>query len=391
MPTKTNSRNSQKMPSVKLSLPAHVVLRPRKDGSARILWLLNKRDQVPGLASCIQLPIDPEKRGLLTDPKVLAAVIADAKRLNDEYKAARAGYPKGDAPGSIEDLLDRWRRTASYDALKPRSKRYYAYGEKYVRALFLSLRLNHVNKLTPTHVRTFLESPALSASAATQCRAILSVVMNYAVELRLVDVNPVDLLRKSKSIRPTTKTAVDLWTAEDVDQYVTEAEAMGWIGGAVAILGAWESQSRWFDTVQWNRSHWDAAGRYIEYRTGKSDGRYDAVARMSERFAGLVAKVNSFVLVTRPDGLTPYEEGESDSLLTGDFTRLRLRVIQAGGRKLVARHLRHSSLTHGELCGLSAGNMSVASTHTNARTTTKHYIQKNRGRAEANAIARGIV
>jgi hypothetical protein len=378
------------MPSVPLLLPAHVVLRHRKDGTTTIYWLLNKRDQVPGLGSCIRLPIDPERRGPIEDPRVLAAVIADANRLNAELKAAKAGLVKGDAPGSIEDVIARWRKTASYAALKPRSKRYYGYAEAYVLALFDTLRSRQVDKLQPTQVRAFLESPELSATAAKDCRALLSVIMSYAVELRLVDVNPVQLLRKSKSIRPITKKAIELWTPEDVDQYVNAAEAMGWIGGAIAILGAWESQSRWFDTPQWTRAHWDASAGFLEYRTGKSDGRYDAVGAMSQRFADLVAKAGSFVLVTRPDGVTPYVEGRDDTLLTGDFNRLRAAVVAAGGRALVARHIRHSSLTHGEVCGLSPTNMSVASTHTNTRTTTKHYIQKNRDRALANAEARGI-
>lgn len=378
------------MPSVKLLLPAHVVVRARKDGSKRVYWILNKRDRIEGFASCIPLPLDPAIRGGLDDPKVIAAIVADATRLNKELSNARKGVVKGAEPGSIEDVIARWRRTASYGALKVRTKRYYDYAEAYVLALFDTLRSRQVDKLQPVHVRQFLESPALSASAAKDCRALLSVLMSFAVELQLIAQNPVQQLRKSKSVRPTTKRAVDLWLPEDVDQYVNAALAMGWDGGAIAILGMWESQGRWYDTPKWTLAHWDSQERFLEYRTGKSDGRFDAVGAMSQRFADLVANAGRFVLVTRPDGVTPYAEGRGDALLAGDFAKLREAVVAAGGRALVAKHIRHSSLTHGETCGLSPTNMSVSSTHSNTRTTTRHYIQRNRVRALANAEARGI-
>lgn len=380
------------MPTVKLSLGQHVVVRGPK-GRERVYYAV-QRDRPQGWPATIRLPQDPDLRAAgYGSPGFLSAVIRDAAALAERLRRARASETADIGPsGSLPVLIDQWQRSAHFrTTIKPRTRESYASYCRYVEAWSASLGHPHVSRITPAMVRAWLESGVQAPTTLRNSVRVLSIILSRAVEAGLIDRNPVGQLAKVKAAARGERVAVHLWTAEDVTTYVDAALAMGWTGGARLIQGLWDSMGRLYDAPRWRPEHFDPVSKILAYTTSKSDDSRPAMAIMSDRFRDLCQGCNTLYLITRPDGIRPYAELRDDKTLAKDFGKLRDRVVKAGGPYRVLRHLRHSAQTDAANKGVPLTLARISTTHTDQATATKHYIKANAQGAAEIARLRGIV
>lgn len=71
-------------------LGRYVVLKWREDGSALVYFAVPPRLRPPGFPAMVALPTTGERRGNLADPREVTRIQADAERLHDELRSARA-------------------------------------------------------------------------------------------------------------------------------------------------------------------------------------------------------------------------------------------------------------------------------------------------------------
>lgn len=387
---------SMTMPSVEISLPRYVVRKgPRKDGTWRLLFEVPERLRPSGWPATIPLPIDEPRTGDLTDESELLRVIADAKRLYLDLQTARAGRkPSAPPRRDLTALIDAWKRDWPDRELGLRTQRAY---EQYANILAAWSQIAPVNgssvdKITPEQIAQLLRIYKDHPTTARHLRGTLSNILAFGVERAWLSENTVEKVAKRKRSKHKRKQAIGLWTPADVAERVAIAEEAGWIGGAIMIQGLWDSMGRVSDAPLWRRQHLGLADRQLIYDTSKSDGESTAFAVMSSRFMGLVAKQPSMMLVTRMNG-KPYRPVADDSQISEDYREIVVSVLEArgGARRLLLRHLRHSSQTHASQCGATAEQIAAGSTHLDPSVTRSRYIQQSLETAAAVARLRGIV
>lgn len=79
------------MPSVKLELGRYVTLRPRKDGTVRVLMEVPPRLRPSGWSAAIPLPVEGARTGNLFDLGELDRIRTDAAKLYARLLQARTG------------------------------------------------------------------------------------------------------------------------------------------------------------------------------------------------------------------------------------------------------------------------------------------------------------
>jgi hypothetical protein len=386
------------MPTISLSLGSHVIIRRKKDGTGRILFAV-QNDRPSGWPPTIRLPLDGSLHDRpLDDPDLIRAAHNDAQALRQRLARERAGVVASRFPdGSMAFLADQWENMSNplWSSLKPRTRRVYAGSLYHIKVWCASLGHPHVSKIQARHIREWLESGRFKPGFAMQHRRALSRLLSDAVESGIIQINPVSQMAKRKALQRTTKATVSRWTKEDVQAYASAAEDIGWIGGAILIRALWESPTRLYDVPLWTRAMIveddPLEGGVVAYNTSKSDGRRKSLAILSPKTMALVRASQSLFLVTRPDGVSVYEEGRDDDKLSYDFSKVRDKVVANGGQSLALRYLRHMSQTDAIRTGSTKEQIGVSSTHQDDAMLLGRYRQEDVEMARSVARKRGVI
>lgn len=384
------TKPSTSMPTVKLSLGRHVVTRPRKDGTTRALFVV--QDWRPsGWQPSIPLAADYPGPQRLGDAGYVAAIQKQAAQLRERLQAARLGHTTDAAPrGSLPALWREWETSPEWQALKPRTRQFYAVGMRHCLAFWLAARFRHVADITPASIREWLDKSGMAPGYAKQCRTTLSAILSRAVEAGLIEANPVGKLAKRKAVARPKKIQPTIATQATVDAYVEAALSIGWPGGAILVSALWDTMARLFDATRWRRDMVDMDTGAIWYTTSKSDDQKEVCAILSPKTLDLIRRHAGLYLVTRPDG-TVYREHLDDAALTRDWKRLRKAAMAAGAPYLIARHLRHSVMTDARDAGLTSEQLRVNNSHSDDKLARRRYMQETHERAMQVAVARGIL
>lgn len=386
----TRPKNGQRtpMPSVKLDLPPYVIVRgPRADGTYRVVFAVKKSLRPSGWPAERTLPIE-NRKGDLSDPVEVAAIIRDAENFHAELLAMRLGAEPSDAPYSIPALAKIWQDPAGdyWPNLKPRTRRFY---EKVMAAHIIPWSKSNRD----ADIRS-LDRPAMLAlfrlfndrpHVRKHVRSTIQQLMTVAMDEGWITSNPVQGIR----LKGPPKTKATIWTAEDVDAHVAMATQMGWIGWARCILALWETCARVTDAMIWMRgAHYDPANGLFNYDTNKTDEEVVDLP-ISDRLRKMLDEPPTLFLVTGPDGL-PYEAVRDDNRMGKDFRRLNDRVVAAGGRRLVLRFLRHGAINHAFDCAATEKGVQSLTAHSSDRTLNI-YARRSAKRALEVQKLRGIV
>lgn len=227
------------MPSVQLDLGRYVTVRPRKDGTARVLFEVPKRLRPSEWSAAIPLPVTGERRGDLNDADEVGRIQADAKRLLDRLRAARLGRELGPPARSMPDLIRSWQNTPRFKAKKPRTQKGYEYHAGLISAWSLSNGHKPVEGLKLEAIETFLAHYDDRPTTRRHLKIVMSMLMDRAIQLEWRTTNPLATIKMG-----APESHVTIWEPEDVKHYRAAAVDFGQPGIAALILTLWETGQR---------------------------------------------------------------------------------------------------------------------------------------------------
>lgn len=377
-----------KLPS-HVTLPLHVVARPRGNGTFNVLYRVrkNRPDDWP---SSIPLPIQAPRTGNLNDKSELARIAADAAMLAERLEQARGDVIRPEFPAnSMPAVAALWEAAWAGD-LRERTQNFYRKSLRPLLAWSAVQRHPPLGALELPMILKFLAEYKDRPAQQAALRRTLSALLSFARAQGIIDVHPLGAPVRVKKMRKMRKVPVALWDAAIVQTYADAADAAGWPMLANLILLMWETSADATDCVTWrNGAHLPANADVIHYTRGKTGER--AAVPISAALAARLRKSGIF-LCGDPQG-RPYEAEsvKADERRGTDFRRLRKRVVDAGGPSRVLDHLRHSAVTDALTKGAKLEHMPSLTAHRGEHMVEAIYSQMTEAQARAVQKARGIV
>ena len=373
------------MPAISFSLGNYVTVRPRKDGSSRVLFEVPPRHRPRDWPSTIPLPVDATLRhGNLSDEGEVAAIRVDAKALYAKLLYERDGRAPTDSASrrTLKQLVRHWQSSSSWNTeIRGKTRKGYQTYINHALAWAEAVGNPDPTRLTRGHVEELLSLFDDRPVTRKHVRKVMRLIMERAISLGWRTDNPCDGVRLK-----TPKARFDVWEQADVDAYVTAAQTIGRPSIALAILLEWEIGQRLTDLRGFR------VGAEYDQRTGTfrfSQSKTDAevVITVSAKLRALLAPAcdgNLFMFREETTGKAYTEER-----LSRAFGHVRKEV---GGRYMQLRWLRHSCVVQLARAGCTTAEIAAVTGHSLSSVTSilENYLQRD-STVAANAQAkRGI-
>lgn len=321
------------MPTIKLDLGRFVTLRPRADGTFRVLFEVPPRLRPSDWSATIPLPVNGARTGNLSDASEVARIKADADELHGRLLKARRGIKE--APKrSLKVLVRQWQSSSDWNDLARTSKQHY---EAYIRNILPWAEAAgepDPTTLTKAAVEDFLKLFNDRPSTKKHTLKALRLIMNQAVDLGWRTDNPCDRIKVKA---PTSKASI--WEASDVDMYVERAEVMGRTSIALMVLLEWEIGQRVTDLRSFRDGvQYHPADGVFRFWQSKTDS-YVTIPVSPKLNELLAAAVEGQMFIFRDESTGKSYTAER---LVRVFSEVRAKVLEHKGRPLKLRWLRHS-------------------------------------------------
>lgn len=199
------------MPSVQLDLGRYVTVRPRKDGTARVLFEVPARLRPSDWSPAIPLPVTGERRGNLHDADEVGRIQADALRLLERLRAARLGREVGPPARSMDALNRSWQQTQFFKGKKPRTQKGYAYHAGLLCDWAKASGDKPIGGLKKDNIEQFLTVYDDRPTTRRHIKIVLKMLLDHAVDLEWRTDNPAARIKVK-----APKTKVKVWEREDV-------------------------------------------------------------------------------------------------------------------------------------------------------------------------------
>jgi len=322
-----------KMPSVQLELGKYVTLRPRKDGTFRVLLEVPARLRPSGWSAAIPLPFHGERTGDLTDLGELERIKADAANLYVRLLRARAGVEAGvDTPARDLATLNReWQSSQFFKAKSPTTQKGYAYHAGLVADWAEAAGNKPVAGMAREAIEAFLALYDDRPTTRRHLKIVLKMLLDHAVALKWRPDNPAAAIKVS-----APKTSLKLWERDDVVAAAWACIMAGHSALGALMLTEWEIGQRLTDVrrFRWGAEYQpqDGAFRFWQQKTQS----YVTIP-VSDALRGLLEAIrvsdSLFLFVDRRSG-KPYAEQRLGHVwgairLEGGFDlRLQVRTLR---------------------------------------------------------------
>jgi len=370
------------MPTVKLDLGRFVTLRPRADGTHRVLFEVPPRLRPSGWSATIPLPIQGQRTGNLTDADELARIKKDAKALYEKLQRDRRGVVK-EPERSIKALVRAWQASDEWGDLRPASRKHY---EAYIRNVLAWSEA--AGNPDPTHltvadVKGFLSLFNARPSSKKHTLKALRLIMGQAVACGWRTDNPCRDIR----IKLATTRAL-IWEQADVDAYIAAAEAQGRQSIAVMVLLMWEIGQRVTD-LRGFRPGAEYVGGVFSFAQSKTGS--EVAIEVSLKLRALLdpmAKGELFMFRDESTG-KPY----TAERLVKVFGKVQDAVTAQGGRRLLMRWLRHSCVVQLARHDCTVPEIAAITGHalSSVSTILTTYLPRDTEVARNAQVKRGLV
>lgn len=364
---------SPPMPTVKLDLGSYVVLKPRKDGTARVLFQVPARLRPSDWRPAIPLPFNGRTGKL--DAGEVARIVADAKALRDDLERRRKGQPTETAR-SLETLVNAW--LGASQGLRPTTLATYAC---YARNILAWTTAGDPTTLTQSDIEGFLTLFTDRPTTKRQTLRALSMVMDQAVGMGWRTDNPCDRIRTKV---PTSRS--DVWEQTDVDAYVEAAHRLGRPSVALMILLGWEIGQRLTDVRGFRKGAEYRAGvfRFEQSKTGA-----EVVIPVSATLRALLDEGNDLFLF-RDEGTG---KAYTADRLVYVFDLVRQEAVSRGARPLKLKWLRHSCVVQLARAECTVPQIAAVTGHTlaSAHKILAAYLPRDSEVARSAQEKRGLV
>jgi site-specific recombinase XerD len=322
------------MPSVRLDLGKYVTLRPRKDGTHRVLLEVPARLRPSGWSAAIPLPVKGTRTGDLTNLEEVARIKADADSLYARLVNARLG--REEAPKVLRDLphlVREWEASQFYKAKKPRTQQGYSYHAGLVLDWSEAAGNKPVAALEREAIESFLTLYDDRPTTRRHVKIVLKMLLDHAVALKWRTDNPAERIKVA-----APKSKVRIWEREDVMAGAWACVMAGQAPLAALMLTEWEIGQRLTDTrmFRWGGEYKpeERAFKFWQEKTGNW-----VTIPVSDALAGLLEAIHL------PDSLFLFADRKTGK----PFAEQRLGHVwqairtEAGfNAKLQVRALRHS-------------------------------------------------
>ncbi|WP_354297748.1 tyrosine-type recombinase/integrase [Phenylobacterium koreense] len=362
------------MPSIKLDLGRYVTVRPRLDGTARVLFEVPKRLRPSDWSAAIPLPVNGERRGDLTDAEEVARIQADAKRLLDRLRAARMGREAPAPARSMPELIRSWQSTQRFKDKKPKTQKGYIYHAGLIKAWSAANGHKPVDRIKLEAIEAFLAHYDDRPTTRRHLKIVMSMLLDRAIQLEWRTTNPLDTVKMG-----APKSKVTIWEADDVAFYIKACKDQGQPSIAAMISTLWEIGQRVTDArlFRSGAEYVDGAFRFWQSKTDSW-----VTVRVSKRTRDLIAEVadpDSLYLFTDKATGKPWDEARLGHV----FADIR---SEAKGRHLVLRALRHSCVVQMARAGSDVPEIASVTGHapgTAAQILAKYLPRDNALAAKA--------
>lgn len=377
---------STALPSINVDLGRYVTVRPRKDGTARVLFEVPKRLRPSGWSAAIALPLEGERRGDLNDLREVTRIQADAKALYDQLRGDRVSADQKPPPGrNFAQLIRQMEKSQRYKAAKPRTQKGYSFHTRYILAWSESVGHPDPTKLTRAKVEDFLGLFDDHPTTRRHIKIVLKMVMDEAVNLGWRLDNPAARIKMG-----APKAKLRTWEQEDVDFWADACVEADQPAVAAYILTQWEIGQRPTDArlFQYRRQYDPTEG---VFRFWSSKTEQWITVPVSQKLRDLLGDGGNHLYLffdARTD--KPFTEQR----LSHVFAAIRDPLVAAGrGRRLVLRALRHSCVVQLARAGCDIPEIASITGHTIAsvHSILQHYLPRDNQLAWSAQAKRGLI
>jgi len=325
---------STRMPSVKLELGKYVTLRPRNDGTYRVLMEVPARLRPSGWSPVIPLPITGARTGNLKNADEVARIQKDSADLYAKLTNARLGRAEPQKVARDLPALNRaWQQSQHFKGKKPRTQQGYAYHASLIEDWSKAAGHKPVAALGRDAIEKFLALYDGRPTTKRHIKIVLKMLLDHAVAMGWRTDNPAE-----KMTVAAPKTHVRIWERADV---MAAAWACIWADHAplaALMLTEWEIGQRLTDTrlFQWGNQYEPADG---VFRFWQEKTRSYVTIPVSDALRGLLDAVrypgSLYLFVDRRTG-KPFAEQRLGHVWAAIRSQARFH------QDLQVRALRHS-------------------------------------------------
>lgn len=315
--------------------PRYVVAKSRPGGKVDFFFTIPAHLRPEGWPATVRLPKDAALRTRDRSPAELSAIDRDAAEENRRLDEHRAGIVRGDIPGTIPWLIDRWQKDDryAYASLSKGTLNQYGMAIRRIELWHKMQPFASAGVVTWPDVIKFLDAFRDRRGMMSLVRAVLRQVFDVGKDYGYVAVNPFagEEKRVSRRAQKTGRKSFKLWTAERIARAVELCDKAGQPSIGTAILVG-------FDLMQYPAQIL-AMRRGVEYRapyfvyqrtkTGE-EGTVRASRIVQDRLEG-----SGLYLFINEKTARPWVRGSFNNA----FRRIMDKDPLTGG--LEFRHLRH--------------------------------------------------
>lgn len=376
---------STPMPSVKLELGRYVTLRPRKDGTVRVLMEVPPRLRPSGWSAAIPLPIEGARTGDLSDLGEIDRIRTDAKRLYDRLLQARAGTTAPETHRHDLPTLNRaWQQSQHFKAKKPRTQKGYAYHASLIEDWSAATGHKPISGLGREAIEKYLALYDDRPTTRRHVKIVLKMLLDHAVAMGWRTDNPAERIKVA-----APKTSVQIWERHDVMAGAWACVMAGQSPAAALMLTEWEIGQRLTDArmFRWGAEYQpeDGAFRFWQEKTQS----YVTIP-VSDALRGLLGAVRDpdslYLFVDRKTG-KPFAEQRLGHV----WAAIRL---EAGlGRRLQIRTLRHSCVVQLARAGCTVPEIAAITGHSpfSVEQILAKYLPRDNEVAWNAQVKRGLI
>lgn len=257
----TNGQSTP-MPSVRLDLGRYVTLRPRRDGTFRVLMEVPARLRPSGWSAAIPLPVDGARTGNLADAEEVGRIQADAATLYTRLLQARVGAPTPETlKRDLPRLVREWQASQNFKAKKPKTQKGYAYHASLVLDWSLASGHKPVAGLSREAIEAFLALYDDRPTTRRHVKVVLKMLLDHAVALKWRDDNPAEKIAVA-----APESEVTIWEREDVRREAWACAEAGQPSIAALIFTEWEIGQRLTDARLFRTgAEWQPADRAFRF------------------------------------------------------------------------------------------------------------------------------
>ena len=377
-------------PTLGFKLGKFVTVRPRADGTHRVLFELPPRLRPSDWLPTQPLPLLAPRRGDLTDADEVARIQRDAARLYAELLAAREAQNQSAEPAShtMETLVSSWHVSQAWKRLRPVTRLGYDFFANQVLAWAKRKGDPDPTKITRAAVENFLAEYDDRPTTRYHVRKVLRLILDQAVALGWRQDNPVDGVKVAMP-----KSRVKIWECADVDRLAWAAAVSGRPDLAALILTECEIGQRLTDLILMRRTlrsedeGYDAATGEFRFHQSKT-GAFVTIPIGPRAQAALAA-------ISRQD--SPYLFHDTTGRPFRDVGRLGHVFedvrLAAAGRHVVLRALRHSCVVQLARAGCTVPEIASITGHaiTSVEAILSVYLPRDTQVARRAQAKRGLI